>query len=88
MRRHVFFRDEGKCADCGFVHPYLDGEWENDHIIPLMRGLSDPTLFDPENCRILCIEPCHKLKTASDRRKYRKKFRKAASDIYDAISND
>lgn len=87
MRQHIFFRDDGICAACGTRHPYLNGDWENDHIIPLMAGLTDPALFEPENCRILCKRPCHLQKTASDRRKYRVKFRRKAKAIWDEIGD-
>lgn len=87
MRQHVFFRDGGKCAACGTVHPYLDGEWEADHVRPLMIAFADPAAWDPDNVVILCIRPCHLEKSASDRRKYRAKFRRKAKAIWDEISD-
>ncbi len=70
MRRHIFFRDEGKCAHCGEQHFYLDGPWEADHIEPLMLAFDDPSFWEPENLQILCKDPCHKAKTQSDRIRY------------------
>ena len=86
MRQHVFFRDGGKCACCPTVFQYLDDEWEADHIIPLMIALWDPKAWEPDNVRLLCM-PCHKKKSADDRRKYRKKFRRRAHHIYDEIGD-
>jgi len=90
MRQHVFFRDGGKCARCGYVHPYLDGDWEADHVIPLMIGLSDPALFEPDNVVVMCTAPnrCHYDKSAEDRRTYRKKFRRTMRDIYAEIAKE
>lgn len=87
MRRHVFYRDRGKCAACGFEHKILNGDWELDHRLPLMISLGDPTFWEPENCQILCESPCHKEKSASDRRKYRKRERRWMKKKYDDLSS-
>lgn len=61
-RQHRFERARGRCEACGI---YLEvGEWQCDHLIPLRLGGT----HDITNLRILCV-PCHKKKTAEDRRK-------------------
>jgi len=70
MRRHVFFRDEGKCAACKKQHFYMDGPWQADHIQPLFMAFADPSFWEPENVQILCTDPCHKAKSLADLRKY------------------
>lgn len=70
MRQHVFFRDEGVCADCGKKHRYNNGDWQADHIQPLFLAFGDPDFWEPENVQILCTDPCHKAKSNSDRKKY------------------
>lgn len=81
MRQHVFFRDEGKCSACGFVHPYLDGEWEADHTRPLMMAFGDPQYWNPENVTLMCVNPCHKIKSARDLLEFQRKFRRKVSRI-------
>ena len=86
MRKFVFRRDKGVCADCGKHHRYLHDPWEADHILPLMISLGDPSFWEPENVVILCKFPCHKEKSASDRRKYRKKDRERLKQRFNDIS--
>jgi 5-methylcytosine-specific restriction endonuclease McrA len=72
MRFFVYRRDMGICQGCGEVFDeFTDGGWEADHIIPLWfaHATGDWTAWDPENLRLLCV-PCHKVKTANDRKKY------------------
>lgn len=88
MRRHVFFRDNGACADCGTVHSYLDGDWEADHIVPLMVAFDDPSLWEPDNVRILCTTPCHVRKSADDRHLYRRKYRKKVAFILGRMGDE
>lgn len=76
MRRHVFYRDKGVCGDCGYQHHYLHGDWEADHILPLMIAFGDPGYWEPDNVVVLCKTPCHRNKSAADRRKYRKRDRR------------
>lgn len=54
LRRKVFERDQGICAECG----RYSAKWEHDHIVPLHLGGAD-TL---ENARTLC-RACHKRKS-------------------------
>lgn len=75
MREHVFFRDDGVCARCGKKHESLNADWEADHVMPLMVAFGDPRFWEPSNVVILCL-PCHKKKSAEDRRRYRKKQRR------------
>lgn len=76
MRQHVFYRDNGVCAKCGRKHTSVRSkEWEADHVIPLMVSFGDPRYWEPENVVVLCTDPCHKIKTGEDRRRYRKKYR-------------
>lgn len=70
MRRHVFFRDEGRCAACNKQHFYMNNDWQADHIEPLFMAFGDPEYWAPENVQLLCTEPCHKLKSANDLRRY------------------
>jgi hypothetical protein len=67
MRRLVWRRDEGRCAwpGCGRVHE-LYGHWDADHLRPLYFANGDPSFWSPENVRILCRDPCHKLKSRED----------------------
>jgi len=74
MRRAVFERDHGVCATCGidteaeFRAKYgftklsgrPVGNWEADHIVPVIEGGGECGL---DNYRTLCI-PCHKKVTA------------------------
>jgi len=87
MRQHVFFRDKGRCAACGTIHPYLDGDWEADHVLPLMISWGDPSFFEPENVVILCTKPCHTEKSARDLREYRRKFRRKVAYILGEIDD-
>lgn len=89
MRQHVFFRDGGRCAQCGTVHPYIDGDWEADHVIPLMVAYADPRLWEPDNVVVLCTSPnkCHYRKSAEDRRTYRQKYRKKVARILNEIGD-
>lgn len=59
MRRAVYDRDKGNCAECG----EYDGEWQADHIIEWADGGT----HDLENIQTLCL-PCHKTKTKESRR--------------------
>lgn len=88
MRQHVFFRDNGKCAACGFVHLYLDGDWEADHVLPLMVAWGNPDYWSPDNVVVLCIKPCHSEKSARDLREYRRKFRRKVAHILKEIDGD
>jgi hypothetical protein len=55
LRKRTFDRDKGICAWCGAK----GGEWEADHIIPIVEG-GHPTHRD--NIRTLC-KGCHKRAT-------------------------
>ncbi len=60
-RRHRYERARGRCEACGIaVGP---GEWECDHLVPLRDGGTNRI----ENLLVLC-RPCHRRKTAADRR--------------------
>lgn len=66
MRRHIFDRDLGCCAECGTKHPW-GGKFEVDHERPLFLAFDDWDFYSADNQRLLCTEPCHKVKTAQDR---------------------
>lgn len=66
MRQHVFFRDKGRCEECGTVWRYMSDPWEADHILPLVMAFGDLSYWEPTNVRILCKDPCHKAKTKED----------------------
>ncbi|USN15529.1 HNH nuclease [Brevundimonas phage vB_BpoS-Kikimora] len=70
MRQHVFLRDEGKCAKCGKVWNRLSDKWQADHVVPLFLAFGDWSFWEPENVQILCTDPCHKEKSASDMARY------------------
>lgn len=70
MRLHIFFRDEGRCADCGKQHFYVNTDWQADHIEPLAEAHGDPAYWEPENVQLLCTDPCHKRKSAADQAKF------------------
>lgn len=70
MRQHVFFRDKGRCYDCGKVWTYLTDEWDADHIKPLYTAYGNLAFWEPENVVILCRKPCHQQKSYRDRMKY------------------
>ncbi len=57
VRRLVFARDAGYCAQCS-VHCWHDG-WEADHILEVVRGGGG---CDLSNYQTLC-KPCHLAKT-------------------------
>lgn len=60
-RQHRFERARGRCELCGAT--LVAGEWDCDHLVALSRGGTNAI----ENLRVLC-RPCHKAKTAADRR--------------------
>lgn len=60
-RRHAFERAHGKCQACGLV--LQPGDWECDHRIPIRDGGTNDII----NLLILC-KPCHRAKTAAERR--------------------
>lgn len=70
MRRHVFFRDDGICGECGKQWRYMDDPWDADHILPLFLAFGDPDFWEPENVTVLCRDPCHRKKSAEDMQKY------------------
>jgi 5-methylcytosine-specific restriction endonuclease McrA len=70
MRQHIFFRDEGVCAMCHTAHRYNNADWQADHVVPLFMAYGDASFWEPENLQILCTDPCHKIKTKSDRDRY------------------
>lgn len=70
MRQHVFFRDDGVCAECNKQHKYNNSDWEADHREPLFMAFGDASYWEPENVQLLCTSPCHKQKTKSDMEKY------------------
>jgi 5-methylcytosine-specific restriction endonuclease McrA len=47
-----------------------------------MIAFGDPKFWEPDNVVILCKDPCHKVKSASDRRKYRKRDRRLIEQRY------
>jgi 5-methylcytosine-specific restriction endonuclease McrA len=57
LRKAIFARDKGICADCG----YADPNWEADHIKPLKLGGA----FTHDNVQTLC-RGCHKAKSKTD----------------------
>ncbi|MEM8626967.1 MAG: HNH endonuclease signature motif containing protein [Pseudomonadota bacterium] len=61
-RVKVFQRDGGLCQVCG-VKIDVSTRWDVDHELSLENGGSN----DPENLRLICV-PCHKAKTAQDRK--------------------
>lgn len=60
-RQHRFERARGRCEMCGTELKMA--EWQCDHLVPLSKGGGN----NIENLRVLCT-PCHKRKTALDRR--------------------
>lgn len=60
-RRFIWERDQGKCAKCDTEVKRRYGDWDLDHIVPLIDGGS----HGPENMQILC-KPCHKVKTSQE----------------------
>lgn len=98
MRQAVFARDHGVCALCGtdtykaYIEEYHiknlynqpRGDWEADHIVPVVEGGGECGL---DNYRTLCI-PCHKKVTAELRARLVKNRRteKAKARIQEAIS--
>jgi 5-methylcytosine-specific restriction endonuclease McrA len=66
MRRFIFERDLGCCAECGTRWPW-NGDFQVDHEQPLFLAADDWAFWEPENQRILCTKPCHVDKTAQDR---------------------
>jgi 5-methylcytosine-specific restriction endonuclease McrA len=52
-------RDKGKCAKCGAK----DGDWQVDHIKPLVEAQGRVEYWLLDNLQTLCTE-CHKEKTA------------------------
>lgn len=73
MRRFIYYRDMGMCKSCGEIYnEFSDDGWECDHVKPLWAANGDWTYWDPDNCRLLCRDPCHKRKTRSDMRHYRR----------------
>ena len=61
-RKHRFERAHGRCESCTKV--LQPGEWQCDHLVPVSKGGTN----DTTNLRVLCV-PCHKAKTAEDRRR-------------------
>ena len=70
-RKHVWLRDQGRCAECG--KQCTRRGWDLDHIKPLMeqKGKSEKELdwsyYWLDNMQTLC-KPCHKEKTKQDRK--------------------
>lgn len=60
-RRHVFKRDQGKCAECGVV----TDDWQADHIKPLCESDGEFEYFRLSNLQTLCLVH-HKIKTKVD----------------------
>lgn len=60
-RQHRFERARGRCEMCGTQLQVA--EWQCDHLVPLSKGGTN----DITNLRVLC-KPCHRRKTAEDRR--------------------
>lgn len=78
VRRQVFARDRGICADCGVDASPIDVEmvgrqmrrrarWDADHIVPLAEG----GVHEMSNLRTLCV-PCHKARTRAQVARRRK----------------
>jgi 5-methylcytosine-specific restriction endonuclease McrA len=60
-RYYTWKRDHGVCALCGAKDDRYRGEWEADHIIPVVRGGGRCGL---DGYRTLCV-PCHRAETAA-----------------------
>lgn len=71
LRRKVWGRDQGVCANCQRFSP----KWQHDHIVSLAIGGAD-TL---ENSRTLC-KSCHRQKTGPETRQRAKAERLAQAD--------
>jgi 5-methylcytosine-specific restriction endonuclease McrA len=57
LRKRVFERDGGICADCG----RYDAKWEHDHDVPLWSGGRDDLDNSVTRCRA-----CHLKKTTGE----------------------
>ena len=57
LRKRVFERDGGVCADCGRYDP----KWEHDHELPLWNGGRDTLENSKTRCRT-----CHLKKTVGE----------------------
>ena len=55
IRRQVFARDNGICANCGQTNE----AWHADHIVPVHKGGG---YCDLDNFQTLCV-PCHQIKS-------------------------
>jgi 5-methylcytosine-specific restriction endonuclease McrA len=60
VRKRIFDRTNGHCAAC--TRELRAGQWECDHIIPLILG----GRHAESNLQPLCSVPCHSAKTARD----------------------
>ena len=59
--RAALWAADPHCAHCLRLVD-LGGEWERDHIVPLMDGGSE----EVSNTQVLCI-PCHEIKSEAER---------------------
>lgn len=61
-RRAFLAEHSGRCYYCG--EPITDDQWDDEHVMARELGGSD----DMDNRRPIHRRPCHKTKTAQDRR--------------------
>lgn len=64
-REEVWLQDRGICRECGVKHP-IDGDWEADHVLPLLLAGLDWNFWSVLNGQVLCRDPCHLIKTKND----------------------
>lgn len=67
-RKAVFQRDHGVCCDCGVIDDRLSGEWEADHIVPLIESGGDINAWKLTNLATRCKE-CHREKSITETRR-------------------
>lgn len=61
LRRYIYRRDHGICANCRRHVRDRSEDWQADHVVALILG--GPHALD--NVQLLCTE-CHRIKTRAD----------------------